>query len=61
VGKSPNKFDSAERMRSGAAWPRTYLRWYRCTNRGDPHGRSISATWSRVRMRAYIFIALSRL
>src|SRR5207248_5164085 len=25
------------------------------------HSRSIAATWSRVRMRAYIFIALSRL
>jgi hypothetical protein len=36
--------------------------------RGSPHGtspsvhsRSIAATWSRLRMRAYIFIALSRL
>jgi hypothetical protein len=26
-----------------------------------PHSRSIAATWSRVRMRAYIFIALLRL
>ena len=25
------------------------------------HSRSIAATWSRLRMRAYIFIALSRL
>jgi hypothetical protein len=36
-------------------------RW-RCTNRGvTRHCRSIAATWSRLRMRAYIFIALSRL
>jgi hypothetical protein len=59
VGKGARVVVGSNRSDRAALHPKAEIRGN--TAASDRQSRSIAATWSRLRMRAYIFIALPRL